>query len=208
MSITHNNHFVPCVYLKRFADQTQHIAEYRLLVARQRVKEWKRVHISGVGYKRDLYTRLVLGAETDEVDKWLDQQFESPADVVLDKVQSDEGLQASDWEILVKFLAAQIVRTPASFIEMQKLWDKMMPGVLEKLMSDVKEKLRQAKETGVPPQTTEAPDRLPVPLRVHREDVTEKGISKITAEVLTGRSLWLNSMEHMLRKLCTSLQAA
>jgi hypothetical protein len=198
MSITHKNHYVPCMYLKRFADPAGCISEYRLLVSRQRVKQWKQVRISAVGYKRDLYTRCVLGTETDEVEKWLDQGFEHPADGPIGKVQRDEQLEASDWGVLVRFLASQIVRTPAFFIGMQPTWDKMMPGVLENSMRDVKEKLQRARDTGEPPPRVEHRDPAPIPLRVHREDVPEEGIAKITVEVLMGRSLWHNSMRHML----------
>lgn len=197
MSITHKNHYVPCMYLKRFADPAGRIFEYRLLVSRQRAKQWKQVSISGVGYKRDLYTRCVLGAETDEFEKWLGTDFEHPADGPIGKVEHDEQLEPSDWEALVRFLASQIVRTPAFFIGMQPVWDKMMPAVLENSMRDVKEVLQRAKDAGVPPQTEETKDRVPVPLRVHREDVPEEGIANITVEVLMGRGLWLNSMRHL-----------
>lgn len=198
MSITHKNHYVPCMYLKRFADPAGRISEYRLLVSRQRAKQWKQVSISAVGYKRDLYTRCVLGTETDEFEKWLGQGFERPADGPIGKAQGDEQLEASDWEVLVRFLASQIVRTPAFFIGMQPTWDKIMPWVLENSMHDVKEKLQRAKETGEPPPTGGHGDPSPIPLRVHREDVPEEGTAKITVEVLMGRGLWQNSMRHML----------
>jgi hypothetical protein len=195
------------MYLKRFADSEGNTFEYRLLVSRQKVKQWRPVNISAVGYKRDLYTQSILGTEKDDIEKWLDHDFENPADLVLDKVQSDEELEASDWEILIKFLAAQIVRTPASFIEMQQLWDRIMPAVLQKSMSDVKEKLLRARDTGKPPSNAEPRDRVEIPLRVHREDIPGEGIANITVEVLMGRTCWLNSVKHMATKTVKALLA-
>jgi hypothetical protein len=186
------------MYLKRFADPEGNIFVYRLLVSQPWVKLWKRANISGVAYQRDLYTRCVFGTETDEIEKWLNQDFENPAEEALNKVESDAPLEATDWDVLVRFLASQIVRTPAFFIGMQPIWDKMMPAVLEKTMRDVKEKLQHAKDTGEPPPRAELPGTGNFPLRVHREDVPDEKSVKFTTETLMGRSLWIWSMKHML----------
>src|SRR5690349_12574010 len=106
------------MYLKHFADSQERIYVHRLLVSRPDVRLWKRANVSAVGYQRDLYTRSVLGVETDQVEQWLNQEFEFPAEDALNKVDSDAELGSSDWEKLVRFLGSQIVRTPAFFINM------------------------------------------------------------------------------------------
>ncbi len=116
MSITHDNHYVPRLYLKHFSTKGI-IHMYRILVSRGEVPLWKRVHIGGVGYHINLYTRAVLGRESDEIEKWLNRDFETPAEEAIEKVINDRRLSPADWEILARFVASQIVRTPAFLIE-------------------------------------------------------------------------------------------
>jgi hypothetical protein len=114
---------------------------YRLLVSRPRVREWKSANISAVGYHRDLYTRLALGAETDDFESWLAREFETPANGVLTKVHENEEIDGDDWEILVRFLACQSARTPAFFVKMLPLWNQLIPIVLNQTLEDVKANL-------------------------------------------------------------------
>jgi hypothetical protein len=70
-----------------------------------------------VAYYSHLYTRIAAGEESDEVEKWLDREFEGPAEESLHKATSEARLTPDDWRRLVCFLAAQDVRTPARFAE-------------------------------------------------------------------------------------------
>jgi len=198
MNIARKSHYVPCVYLKRFAGSDGNIFTYRLLVSRPLVKTWKSTKVSAVAYHRDLYTRCVLGTETDEVEKWLNRDFETPADGALDKVQSNAELENTDWEILVRFLACQIVRTPAFFIKMLPTWNRMVPQVLNQTLDDVKEALLRIKLTGQRPSIPEIPEREYLPFRVHREDVPEEKSTRFRTETVVGRGLWIWSMKHTL----------
>jgi hypothetical protein len=195
------------MYLKHFADLQERISTYRLLVSRPNVKLWKRAHVSAVGYQRDLYTRSVLGVETDQVERWLNQEFEFPAEEALNKVHSDADLASKDWEILVRFLASQIVRTPAFFINMLPTWHKILPPAMEETLSSAKVALRLAKITGQP---LEMPARsaefsAEFPIRVHREDIPEERVAKFVTEVVIGRALWMWSMKHMLTRTISVL---
>jgi Protein of unknown function (DUF4238) len=171
---------------------------YRLLVSRPQTRLWKQTNVSAVGYHRDLYTRLTLGAESDEFENWLNREFESPAEQVLSNVAEDNEINASDWETLVRFLACQSVRTPAFFLKMLPVWNRITPIVLNDTVKEVKAELLWAKVTGESPSTTEEPRLKNFPMRVDREDVPEQKSVRFSTQIVVGRGLWLSTMELLL----------
>jgi len=79
VALTRDNHFVPQLYLKNFATDSGEVLEYRILVSDPKVPIWKPVNVAGTGYERNLYTRIVRGEEADDIEQWLNREFESPA---------------------------------------------------------------------------------------------------------------------------------
>ena len=140
MALTRDNHFVPQFYLKNFATASGEVREYRTLVSHSSVPVWKPVNVAGTGYEKNLYTRILRGEETDDIEQWLNREFESPAKEPFQKVLADEELTRGDWEILVRFLASQIVRTPAFLIKNLPIWNQMAPGI----RTDLERRLRLA----------------------------------------------------------------
>src|ERR1019366_2386905 len=126
-----DNHYVPCVYLRRFAGTDGRIVTYRTLVPHVEVPIWRDRSIKAVAYHSHLYTRIVAETETDEIERWLDREFEAPAEEALRKATSDAQLEPQDWRCLVRFLAAQDVRTPARFIETLPRWNADIPRLLD-----------------------------------------------------------------------------
>ncbi len=61
MAFHHDNHYVPCLYLKRFESSPGRVSTYRILVPHSRVPLWKEAAIKGVAYHTHLYTRIVSG---------------------------------------------------------------------------------------------------------------------------------------------------
>lgn len=112
MALTRDNHFVPQMYLRNFSTPSGEVREYRILVSHSGVPVWKPVNVAGTGYETNLYTRIVRGEEADDIEQWLNREFESPAKEPFQKVLADIELTQDDWKILVRFLASQIVRTP------------------------------------------------------------------------------------------------
>ncbi len=117
-----DHHYVPHVYLKYWASSHERVWTYRILVSQAKIPLWKESSIRGVAYHSHLYTGMFAGKESDEIEKWLDREFEAPADESLRKATSDGQLTDKDWKYLVRFLAAQDVRTPARFMENLKRW--------------------------------------------------------------------------------------
>src|SRR5207245_423998 len=122
MAFQRDNHYVSCLYLKRFAASPGRVWTYRTLVAHSRVPVWKLAAIKGVAYRAHLYTRLAAGVPTDEIERWLNADFETPAEEALMKATADMRLSPTDWHNLVRFLAAQDVRTPARLAENLQRW--------------------------------------------------------------------------------------
>jgi len=198
MGLTRDNHFVPQLYLKHFAKPSGEVYEYRILVSHASVPVWRSVNVAGTGYERNLYTRIVRGEEADDIEQWLNRDFETPATEPLQKVHANQELDRSDWEILIRFLASQIVRTPAFLVRNLPVWNRMTPMVLDQTLKDAEVQLREAKASGRRVVVDSAPHTEYFPLKVDRTNLPEEKKVQFTAKVLVGRGLWFYTMKHML----------
>jgi hypothetical protein len=77
--MTHENHFTPCLYLKRFANPDGGVFSYKTLVPHEHVREWKLTSPKAVGKLEHLYTRNVNGEDKDDIERWFKHEFEDPA---------------------------------------------------------------------------------------------------------------------------------
>jgi hypothetical protein len=193
-----HNHYVPCVYLKQFAGSDGRVATFQLLVDHERVPLWRRHSPRSIGRLAHLYTRFAAGRETDEIERWLDHDFESPAKEALRRATSDEPLRPADWECLARFVAAQDVRTPARLIQRLGHWKTTVPRMLEGVMDEAVHKLREAKEQGVPLAHRELPSGEMIPVRVTSRIQPGQEMGQLRAEMIVGRGLWFSGMRHLL----------
>ncbi|MGD0902946.1 MAG: DUF4238 domain-containing protein [Terracidiphilus sp.] len=200
MALTRDNHFVPQLYLKNFATDSGEVLEYRILVSHPKVPIWRSVNIAGTGYEKNLYTRIVRGEEADDIEQWLNSEFESPAKEPFQKVLADKEPTRDDWEILVRFLACQIVRTPAFLIKYLPIWKQMAPKLLDEKKKDFEASLREPKEPGKRTIYDEVPHREYFPFKIDREDLPEENKVRFTRRLLVGRGLWFYTMKHTLTK--------
>ncbi len=198
MPLTSDNHYVPCLYLRHFANADGALYRYRILVSRPQVRNWKRVHVSGVGYQTHLYTRVVSGSETDEIERWLEHDFDTPAADPIRKATEEQRLTRVDWEALIRFAAAQIVRTPAFLAENLPRWNQMMPDVLNDTLQDLRRALEQGKQPVGHLPLTDTPSSDYRPMRVRREPDGDS--VKISVQTIVGRGVWLHSMKYLLEE--------
>jgi hypothetical protein len=197
-----DNHFIPRVYLKPWETPDGKIWTYRILVPHENVPTWKRTSKKAVGWHSHLYTQMVAGQETDDVERWFDREFEGPAEEPLHKATSDQRLTPDDWKRLIRFAAAQDVRTPAWFAQQLKRLDESLPQLMKRTMEDSIGRYEEAARTGQP--AAQAP-RLPA---VEREGFPLRTIVKrspsgggeIGAEIVIGRQYWLWSIKRLLTK--------
>jgi hypothetical protein len=131
--VTHDNHYVPKVYLKQWSDDGLHVWAYRLLVSNENVPEWNHRSMDKTAFLRDLYTEIENEEEIDEFEKWLEFEFENPVQESIRKVLKDNPLSSRDWELLASFLCAQDMRTPQSYLESTERWEEYLPDLMQKL---------------------------------------------------------------------------
>jgi hypothetical protein len=145
MPFHRNNHYVPRLYLKRFTAPDGRIPTYRILVAHSRAHDWTLSSTKGVAYHAHLYTRIASGAESDEIESWLKRDFEDPAEQSINRATADRRLETSDWHNLIRFLAAQDVRTPARLMEILQRARRDMPDMLQRTLENSVRELEAAK---------------------------------------------------------------
>src|SRR5258708_2289762 len=146
-SFSRENHYVPRLYLKRFsADDC--VFKYSLLVQDARVPLWKRTSTKGIAVRTHLYTRIGAEGESDEIEKWLNCEFEDPAEEALHKATTGLRLNPSDWVRLARFVGAQDVRTLRSLSEHLDRANKLYPSALQNALDQTVQRFNEAKLAG------------------------------------------------------------
>ncbi|WP_183353026.1 DUF4238 domain-containing protein [Geomonas silvestris] len=69
---------MPRLYLKSWGSSSNQVWTYRILAPHERVPVWQEHSTKGIAYHAHLYTRIAAGQENDEIERWLDNDFESP----------------------------------------------------------------------------------------------------------------------------------
>jgi hypothetical protein len=192
-----DNHYVPRIYLKGWASSSNQVWTYPTLVHHERVRLWKERSTKGIGYHSHLYTKLVAGYESDGVERWLNKEFEDPAESPLRKATSDERLTPEDWQTLVRFLAAQDVRTPARLLESIKRWETTLPMTLEETLQSSVRELERARKHGKQLRLPKGVVNNEFPIRVTTERINDEA-GALRVETIAGRGLWLFSIDHLL----------
>lgn len=192
-----DNHYVPQFYLRQWAVDKK-INTYRLLVQSQNIPHWKPHSVRGIAYLQHLYTYVTNQGLTDEFEVWLDREFESPAKPVLNKALNGDRLAASEWETLVKYLAAQDLRTPARLIETQRRLNQTLPGIFDEVLRRSIDDLERAVQRGeqlVMPETSSTYNP-PIQITIQRSPDGDGGT--VQAEMLNGRLHWISHLRHLL----------
>ncbi|HRY74124.1 MAG TPA: DUF4238 domain-containing protein [Candidatus Dojkabacteria bacterium] len=199
------NHFVPECYLKFWENENSEIHVYRLLVTHNNVPEWQTKPRSAIAYQQHLYTQIIAGNESDDFEKWLDKEYETPATKVLEKAILEKRLTTEDWIILISFLAAQDVRTPSRLYEHLDRGCDSMASSLESTLCKLKERLESNSFEEPNNREIKDNDLTSIPLKVTIKP-SEDGKGKIVkAETYVGRSSWIFSMKYLLKNTCKKL---
>ncbi len=209
-SFYRNNHYVSQGYLKRWESSPDKVWVYQLLVSHQDVPLWTKKSTRGVAFQQHLYTRKIAGEESDEIEKWFSQEYESPAEEAIQKAVTDQRLTPSDWKKLVRFLAMQDVRTPARLLEHLNSSVESTPKILEDTLKELPAILEANKESGgkIPlPGAPSTDSSLPsgFPLRVTTEVKEGEEFVTLKAETAIGRASWLWSVQFLLQKTANIL---
>ena len=190
------NHFVPKSYLKNWSDNDNKIFIYNSLVSHEGVPLWKKDFIKSNAYQKHLYTSIESGVVNDDIERWFDQKFESPAEPIIKKVINDSKLSYGEMTILLKFLALQDVRTPKQLIETIDRHTKNINDMLPKILDGMPNRLN--KKNRITSNKANYNKFLPINITSEIEDGADFGTLKV--ETLVGRKPWFFSMLHLLEK--------
>lgn len=156
---------------------------------------WEPRPIKKTALHTDLYTVADDASGSDALETWLDETFESPGALSVQKVLAGSALNATDLALLSRFFAAEFVRTPAWYIRHKEAWARELDGEIQKLKQRVE---RERPKLALAPNCTEtiaAPEGFP--LRIIVQLVGDK--YRMTAQSVTGRKTWMWSVRHVLR---------
>ncbi|UMR31332.1 DUF4238 domain-containing protein [Massilia sp. MB5] len=204
--IKRDNHYVPHSYLKRWADNNGMVWTYRTLVSHPNEYPWKPRSPKSIGFHQHLYTRMEVGGESDHIEDWFASKFEAPAAAAIQRVLCDEPLHPGDWPALIRFLAAQDVRTPARMLERLHHWNQIMPKLVEETLKESVKKLEAMVRAGhkIPKTQPIEHDEL-FPARTFIETLPGEEGGRLHLEATVGRGLWLWSLKQALSKTLSAL---
>ena len=157
-----DNHYVPKLYLKQWAHDGL-ISTYRLLVPNENVPLWKKQSLKGIAFHQHLYTYLAGQEETDEFERWLDSEFESPAEEAIRRVVQEDRMSPEHWRKLVRFAVALDVRTPARLRQFILHQNETLPALMDSTLRSSIQNLEAAVRRNEPiPCPTEESDALSI----------------------------------------------
>lgn len=201
-----DNHYVSSGYLKRWASEGK-ILTYRLLVPHERYPVWKPYSLSAIPKHRHLYTRIAAGGETDEFERWLDSEFESPADSALERAVFDGRLSRDDWRVLARFVAAQDLRTPTRLSSLVQRLATTLPETLQDTVENSVRELEAAVKEGRPLRMPKLHGSTDFPARVTIErSALPGGGGQLRVEAVAGRAMWLFQVRHSLSSIIHVLE--
>ncbi|WP_085706260.1 DUF4238 domain-containing protein [Pseudomonas sp. B8(2017)] len=199
-----DNHYVPELYLKQWADKDG-VLTYRLLVPNENVGAWKKHSLKGIGYQKHLYTYWAGGEETDEFECWLDREFESPAHEAIRRVVQEDRLEPEHWRRLVRFAMAQDVRTPARLKEFIRSQNATLKPLMDEVMQRSIHEMEDAVQRGIPMPQMETDDIDPFPLFKTSIEPLPEGGGAVKVETIVGRQMWIWNMKRILTQTIKKL---
>jgi hypothetical protein len=193
-----NHHYVSQSYLKAWANDSKKVWTYRTLVSHSSVPEWSQSSVKSLANHQYLFTRSMLGADSDEIEIWMDQEIESPAQRALSKARCNKALSKGEWEQLLRFVALQDIRNPKRYIEQMERWKLEMPALMEEAMYSALDNMEMDLKDGVNPVHEVNSNNQLIPMRVTKEIDTGSEKGRLKTELLLGRGIWLFSIRHLL----------
>ncbi len=193
------NHFVPKSYLKQWVTDNGKLFVYKTLVSHRDVPLWKPKAPKEICKIKHFYTDTSNGYESDDLERWLDREFENPASKVIEKVISDSRMDINDWCILVNYLAAQDVRNPKRFFFHTELYKEHMPSIYEETIksfdNNFKSNCNKNKYLG----------EIPLKLTPIIDHNATKGVLKV--ETFPERSNYIKSIKNLLSNTSKQLHS-
>lgn len=186
------NHFLPRSYLKRWSSDGIRVAAYSLLVPDKRVPPWPPTPVKALAAKTHLYTSVSARGESDAIERWLNRDFENPAQAPLRRAEASEVLSGDDRRLISRYAMALDVRTPLDYIESRMRWLEQIPRLTESLLGNLPDRIASGRDYRSPRPPMEG-----LPLKVRLTPSEEESV-QVEVEWMIGRELWLARMRHVL----------
>jgi len=175
---------------------------YRTLVSHRNVPSWTLRSVRGSAYQRDLYTAVLDGRETDDIERWFADEFEGLGLDASDRLIRGQPVSRDDWGKIIGLVALQHLRTPQSFFEAMQRWEVTLPDILNDTTRELPARWEHAKNQGVSltadPQSSANVFAGLIDVRVDRSPDLKVGGAVVRTQVMLGRRFWLASIRHVL----------
>ena len=162
----------------------------------ENVSLWEEKSIRSVAYHSHLYTRKKLREETDEIEKWMNEEYETPAKEAIEKAVTNQKLSSDDWHKMIRFFALQDVRTPLSLLKHLDLFKKEISKILEEVVQKIPKTLEELSKEKTKIEIPEAD--LNFPLRAETELKEGEEYGNLRVHTAVGRATWLHGIQHAL----------
>lgn len=195
MSLSRNNHYIPQMYLSRWANNGK-ILVYQLLVSHEKVPVWNSQSISHTASLPNLYLSVCKNEESDSLEHDFDSQFESPAQRPLARICDEEKMTSKDWGIIGDYIVAQYVRTPAFYLWIKEWGTDSIPKQIDEIGKSMS-KMREVPQ--VKHKVDEESSLIPIGVRFTDEKPDEIH-TYVEISAVSGKGLWLFAIKHTLKE--------
>jgi hypothetical protein len=192
----HRNHFVPEFLLRNFAASDGKLWEYRFIVENAAVPVWTDRSPKVTARFPNLYTVAASDTESDRVERWLDEEFETPAQPAIRAALNGEQLNGKQWSLLHRLYAVQYLRTPAYYIRHRERWAAEMEVIIRERQDELLARLPKAADWEGEVHVLEGPDRFPLRYTLRKHEGLRRSLR---IEHVTGRKHWMWHVETGLR---------
>lgn len=177
---------------------------YRTLVPRHDMRLWDYCSTKSIAVRRDLYTSVAEGKESDRFEKWLRDEVETPAQAVLDKIARQTPLTASDRKRLARYIASLDARSPVFYHQHTEMMSAHIEGVLNDTMKGALAAVERGERLpNVPTDERPSPS---IAVTLDRGDPGGDSAS-LNVNVIVGREMWLESVKHVVDKVSVALES-
>lgn len=211
--LSRSSHYVPRSYLKRWSpDKGANVWAYPILVSHSAVPLWRFCSTKGIAVRRDLYTSVAQGKESDRIERWLNEEVETPAHPILERLAAGQSLKPEERTRVARYIAALNVRSPVYYSEHTERVSQHLGSVLNSVVENTLDRIGKSLEAGqsieTPPFEENSRPFSSVSVKINRpdlvtdsteiEDISVDRRPSVEINVVIGRESWLDSIEHVV----------
>lgn len=193
-NISRDNHFVAQMYLEAWKNSNNKVWTYDLLVPNENCDLWSEKSTKLIASLQNFYINLKEKEEVDEMEKYLNEEFETPASILLKKAIRGGILSISDWRAIINYIGCQIVRTSAFVSKMLKTAKEDMESIFQQTVTELAEELNNisvGKFKSYSSNKEYDNDNKMFPLKIVDTGIENNGKALIKIETIIGKSYYL-----------------